>query len=159
MKRTSNTTLAVFALLMSGCTTAPPAPPSTVPELAYQLSQDGVLFDQPRFAEIVGRAKLKRGDPTRVQGVTLGDVSTRGRDEHIREADFGLAGTCTRVADLVPLLGKPTVWSAITDGGGMSYAWDIRRRGGNVRLGLSGGMMGGAECAQRLWVAQPWDFP
>ena len=158
MKRTAKASWATFALLMSGCTTAPPTPPSTVPELAYQLSQDGILFDQPRFDEIVGGANLKQGDPTRVSGVTLDVTSTRGKDKHIREADFDLAGTCTRVADLVARFGKPTVWNAITDGGGLSYAWDIQRRGGNVRLGLSGGMMKDDECAKRLWVAQPWDL-
>lgn len=159
MKRTAKASRTAFALLVTACTTAPATPPSTVPELAYQLSQDGVLFDQPRFAEIVGGAGLKHGDPTRVRGVTLDVTYTRGTDGHIREAEFDLAGTCTRDADLVARLGKPTDWSVITDGGGLSYIWDFPRRGGKVRLGLSGGMMNDDDCARRLWVAQPWVFP
>lgn len=70
--------------------------------------------------------------------MTLDYTETRGKDDQIHEAQFDLAGACTRLADLVKRLGEPTTRSVITDGGGLSYAWDIPRRGGKVRIGLSG---------------------
>ena len=149
---------ATFALLLSACTSTPSTPPSTVSELAYQVSQHGILFDPPRFAELIGSSGLKHDSATRIPGVTLDYTNTRGKYGQIREAQFDLAGACTRLSDLVDRLGEPTTGSVITDGGGLSYAWDILRRGGKVRIGLSGGMTNRHECARHLWVAQPWDL-
>ena len=43
----------------------------------------------------------------------------------------------------------------MTDGAGLSYAWNFSRGGGNVRVVLSG-MQRPEDCAQDLWIAQPF---
>lgn len=143
---------ATLAGLLSACTSAPP---STVPELAAQLSRDRVLFDQARVAEIIGSPDLKWNSPTRIPDVLLRYYDSRGRNNQIREVEFNLIRTCTRVADFVQRFGEPSDRSLITDGGGLSYIWDIPRRGGNVRVVLSR-MQRPDECAPDLWVAQPF---
>ncbi len=104
LQRTGTLWIAVLTSLLSACASAPP---STVPELAAQLSRNRVLFDQARVAEIIGSPGLQRNSPTRIPGVTLTYAGDWGNGDQMRGVQFDLTKTCTRISDFEQRFGKP----------------------------------------------------
>ena len=138
---------------LGGACTLPP--PDSVVGLAARLSGDRILFDQAKMAAIIGSPVLNPNNLTRIPGVTLEYSGAQGRKNETRVIQFDLKGNCTRVEDFKQWFGKATSQILITDGGGWSYAWDIRHSVGNVRVVLSR-MYPETACAPELWIAQTW---
>lgn len=105
--------------LASACTSLPP---QTATELAVRLASGRTLFDAKETAEVLGVTELKRGAPTRVNGVTLYQYGPpSGIGENTRSVYLGFPGTCLSLADMTWRFGDPSKFGIVIDGGGVFY--------------------------------------
>ncbi len=150
MERRATVRLAVIFLtiLASACAILPP---QTATELAARLASGRTLFSAKETADVLGVTEFTQGVPTRIPGISLHTYYTFAAKT--RTVILAFPDVCLTLAEMEWHFGKPGDSTVITDGGGVSYDWELNRWFG-PRVFVSITLRPPSPCALDMSVTQ-----